>query len=96
MNSDRQSAPASASEVEEAYAQWQRQKQAIKAPDDLTDAVMQALPMPGEEGPASKHRGIADWRSIVDMPLARAAVFMIAALLGMGRYALLLFCFIAS
>ena len=83
-------------EVDESYRQWLLQKRTLKAPDGLTETVMDSLVDSVPQSPSQVKTSSSSWQRLLDMPWARAAVLMIAALLGFGRYALLLFCLIAS
>ncbi len=74
------------------YADWLREKREQSAPSAFADEVMQAI------APASTHVSIPipSRRLQLITFWAKAAMLVLAAVVGVGRYAVLLFCLLFS
>ncbi len=66
------------------YDEWLRQMRGRQAPPDLSHQIMDAIDREIPENPSAFFARAAFW--------AKAAIFTTAALVGVSRYALLLFC----
>ena len=67
------------------YTDWLREKRAEQAPEGFSDAVMDALAQePAMPSPRARLESFAFW--------AKVALFTLAAVVGVSRYAILIFC----
>jgi len=67
---------------------WVQSQQCLRAPEDLADRLLTGL------APATPGSSGAGWRRV--LMFARAAVFILAVVGGLSRYAVLLACLFGS
>lgn len=71
------------------YTDWLREKQADQAPEGSSNAVMDAINAEPTPAPViTRGESLAFW--------AKAALFTLAAVVGVSRYAVLIFCLFFS